>query len=433
MQEIIPGLEKLWSGVAAQDHQVILCEDFDVKRDLIHFLEADIIVVTAFNASVAKVLTVTRETLSIDTPWLFYLHNQATIGLWPLYHWNMGELLRSSDQFISTCSRDAECFNQLFVDKKAVVIPFHYFPLALQEGEVGDYNIKSDDYVFVGRLSSQKNLHTLLISFGFLENQKSQLHFFGQEDGLGSPNMGTKDTKYLAELKALCENLNINSRVHFHGFVKREVIELILLQEKPIFISPSLHSDENFGMAAMRALHAGCRAVLSDWGGHYDFGKNYKNQVELVKVHIGPCGPFINPKELAEAMGKSTSVKTIVPQANANYKLENIQALAQKLISSLSKNDCSKLKKTLLLEETLKRVTMFHNPPTGKIFESYEDKLAHSYFKAYGAKESLVDETSGHLLPWVKKVDSQYKISDPHRGNFSLKSEIELKKSGYIY
>ena len=78
------------------------------------------------------------------------------------------------------------------------------------------------------------------------------------------------DGPYREELEYLCEQLRINSRVQFHGWIENGSTEQLgFLKRTTIYISASHF--ENCPMAVLEAMAAGCYPLLSDIEGHRQF------------------------------------------------------------------------------------------------------------------------------------------------------------------
>lgn len=434
MQEIIPALEKSWSLGAKELGYEVLTLVADEKKipSSVHqqLLHVDAIFITAFNVSIAQKLVLLRKRIFIDAPWIFQLHNQATIGLWPVFHWGMGELLTTKDVFISTSSRDAHCFQALFENAKAEIIPFP----ALHQPNTKRENKRR--FCYVGRVSEQKNLHTLLWAYHLYRQKggEASLDIMGGEDGLGSPNMGMKGEGYLSFLKKTCQGLGLENDVHFLGLQKREQLHEYWVNQDCVMVTPSLHSDENFGMALMQALCYGHCAVATDWGGHTDFAKYFSQQVILLKVYESSTGPYLDVEEFSEALLMAEKLGPKNANIPENYRLESVVDQAKNLLlKTVEKKDCvqAKLRATELLHKVLERVETYQSHKNGQIFESYHDSLAHVFFKLYGMENKRgVTQKVGHA-PWCQKKGEKVIVQNPHRGE-RVQSKEQGQETGDI-
>lgn len=188
MEEIITWIEETWSKWA-QDNSIecqwINVDEVSFKEIAKYCLHSDKILVTCFNLKMASVLSGLRGKLGIDTPWIFYLHGLASFGCWPLYRWQVGQHLTMKDSFVVSCQRDLAQVRLIFPEIKTHIIPF-----SLTLPEVIEPKAKGNKkkFAFIGRISSQKNLHRLILATSILSID-FELHIFGERRFLWfSPN-----------------------------------------------------------------------------------------------------------------------------------------------------------------------------------------------------------------------------------------------------
>ena len=435
MQEIITWIEEVWvkwSDSRSVDCQWINVDETNFKEIAKHCLHSDKIIITCFNLKMASVLAGLRGKLSINTPWIFYLHGLASFGCWPLYRWNVGELLNSNDVFVGSCQRDVSQVRIVFPTIKTFIIPFS-LPLPSHIKSKPKPKIKK--LAFIGRISSQKNLHGLIIAASLLQ-QDFELHFFGKEDFYGSPLMGFRDQEYLDFLKNLASEQGISERVIFHGFMDRVAIENIMNDEEWIFVAPSIHSDENFGMAAFRCLLNGHRVILSDWGGHADYPAYFPDQVRLVKVYHSPIGPWISINELSSALSQdfNSSVNIVSPSYYSEDKVH--EAFDQ--LMNISEDRALSIPTNPILETLLSNRERYlqenHSSDGSRLYENYADPVKNPFFFAYAGGEWRKNETQNNrIVSWVKVTDTAFQVSDPHRGKFTLSKKEDLAQMGLTY
>lgn len=440
MQEIIPFLCLSWEKTQDKNNRVYTFdvdeESFAEKKDI--FLKADQIVLSCFTPNVARVAAFLRFDLSLNIRFFIHVHNQASIAFWPFRVWGRPDLFQQHDVFISSCSRDVDCIKNTYPSAQIEILPFSYGRIA--EDPIPFPPLAEQvPFVFIGRLSSQKNLHTLLLSLHLLQKKYEKMNwhftFIGSADHLGSPNMGFKDNKYDEYLKKLTSVLDLKDKVTFMGQLQRREIDQFLANKKVIFVSPSLHSDENFGMAAFNSLIGGHHAVLSDWGGHADFKEKFPTQVLLTKVK---SGPVIEPNQLATDLYQSLLLyrNENVKKVDQYYSMQNI---IDKNKSFLKKEWCleSELEATENSDLILKRAKHSISLSQQKIFNSYSDPLKNAYFESYGMTKDQLHFKGSFLVPWVEETENLYKIFDPHRGCQNLEKTLESKKylfeQGYFY
>lgn len=400
MEEIIPYIRELWRDFTVDFDKyklsIISVDENRPTQYLQELVSSDFIVVSCFNSSMAQWLRIIREKMHIQSPWIFYLHNQATIGLWPLYELGVGKLLSQSDFFIGTCPGDQLCMELCFERANVLIHPFskkglENLPTQKMPSEVSDI-------VFIGRVSRQKNLETLIRSFSKLATLRPDLllHLYGKEDHLGWPNMGIRPQgSYLKELKDLVDDLGLTNQVLFHGFVKREEIQKHWENRPFLFCTPSLHSDENFGMAALMALEMGGRLVLSRWGGHINYGSSLPEIVHCVDVYHDGSKLYIREEELTSALksglqqcdyDEETSFFSYVQAlSHLNDIFVEVQGSASVNTPLNTSLRLTEFGRKLLMQRKRFRTQRGHG--TQKVFADEADPLAIEFFKCYGAKE----------------------------------------------
>lgn len=446
MQEIIPFIVETWKATQSVNNQVRVI-NIDQEKLASYFkdlIETSTIVFTCFTPQLFRIAAYVRNDLKLNCKFIIHLHNQATIACWPIRYWGGADLIQSRDQFISSCSRDSECLKITYPEASSHIIPFSY-KKASRENVFSPPDEKETPFIFIGRISSQKNIHTALLAFKHLKaekpNAKWSFHIYGQEDRLGSPNMGISESGYLDYLIELCQNLELKENVIFHGYQDREDIKKVLNQRRHIFISASLHSDENFGMAVFQGLINNHSAVLSDWGGHTDFKIYFEDQVELVKVYRTSNGPTVNPVELMSGIEKSMDAYsafrgTRLPE---HYSFNSIvqKNLAVLLSESVS---IQNQKSTSISDEIYEVVANQNLSANPVIFESYKDKRVQPFLESYGMKHDLKkydQKNKSYIAPWVKTQGDTIIVNDYHKGQQSRRTDGTenswLYEQGYLY
>lgn len=438
MQEIIPSIENLWLGLNSSEITVerICVDDLNLKEHIPRFLAADKFVVTAFNLKIVRAFEVIKKVLNHSGQTFFYVHNMATIGCWPLNFWKFSDLLTTNDVFVVSCKRDISSLKSNYENCRSILTPFTYTDHVANTKKIKVEKDEDADFVFVGRVSAQKNLHSLIWGFShFIKKNKtsSKLIIYGKEDDLGSPNMGMDCANYMDHLKALVTKLELTERVIFKGFVAREVISEDLARKDHIMVSPSLHSDENFGMAAFKYLISGKRCILSDWGGHSDYISSFSDQLELIAVKDSDLGPVVSAMDINRAMENISSKNNYEPHFPVQYSLESIH---ETLLSALAyEQEASKLiihsHSKGILDKQEEYASSTENKFNERIFEDYKDLLSKEFFSHYGmierSREELFDRNLYQLAPWLEIKKSTLVGHDFHKGAIS----VELDKGTF--
>ena len=167
-----------------------------------------------------------REKLQIDSPFYFYLHGLATIALWPLERFGVLQLFNANDLFIATCDGDINSMKISFNNARTAKIPFTLVNTLVPS----ELRIAKLPFIFIGRISPQKNLDSLIKSYAKLDKATQEEHpliIYGNEDHLGYPNLGILEHFYLQKLKQLASKLNVENQCQFRGFLAREKIQEI--------------------------------------------------------------------------------------------------------------------------------------------------------------------------------------------------------------
>ncbi|HAR43984.1 MAG TPA: hypothetical protein DCS07_15340 [Bdellovibrionales bacterium] len=446
MQEIIPALEQLWVEAARPERHrvsVLNADEASFSKILQACLSADQIVFTCFTVKLARIGQLLREKCSLDCRYILYLHQLATIGCWPLHEWGLAQVLRSSDLFLSSCRKDADTLKLSFASPDVRVLPFTIFdfPETRTRARASFEPATPVSLIYAGRISAQKNLHTLLQALSLLALRRPELEFkldiYGSEDNLGSPNMGLESRGYALFLTELNHRLGLEHQVRFGGMLPREALHERLWSKPCIFISPSLHSDENFGMAAFRSLCLGNLAVLSDWGGHADFDQCFPGQVFYAPVRESSAGPFIHPEELSALISEaSKKARTGSFQLPANYTPSAIsEALLKIALEPKAKSAPLQATDTSRALLANRKHYLNDSPKMSKIFASYEDPLAKLFFRAYGMipKPATTAPSPLALVPWAQRENGEITIVDPHRGNFSFSNIDKAAEYGFAH
>ena len=432
MQEVLPEIIKSWENTANQRHQVsvVNIEKKEWHTVFKRIIKADNIVFSCYTPELFKLAKILRFKMGLNSRFIVHLFNHSTIACWPMRYFGGENIFRSSDIFISSCSRDRRCLKLTFPQANSVTIPFILTRIFHEACPMK--MAKIIPFIFIGRLASQKQLHTLLFSFFLLKKKHPEilwkLKLVGEADNFGSPNMGIVEKDYLNELKRLCEALSISDRVEFVGQQSRGQINRILAKNRYIFTSASLHSDENFGIAAFQALMKGHLAVLSDWGGHSDFKLHFRKQVFLCPVKRTSIGPAIQAHQLCSKLVGAIQVYGTKPIRHRPdyYKEERITQMNLKLALSPQQNGkplrASRMANQILIRARHSIKRKEKGKKNFSIFSGYDDPIAKRFFEVYGMKFSLRPRYSRKLIlqPWVVLDETRIHIYDTHKGYRSM-------------
>jgi glycosyltransferase involved in cell wall biosynthesis len=440
MQEVIPAVERIWTGIgqSGRENVRMLCVPLapGIEQDLqTSASQLKRIVITAVTPETVKIALLLRLQMKVDAPMIIYIFGDSTEGFHAFGA--LTDVLTEEDMFVVSSEAEAAATRCSFPNAEVSVIPIPLVDRFKMNGGDRDTRLKDARLAYVGRVSEQKNLHTLLFALWILHTShgrlpKITLEVYGGEDNLGSPNMGLKFPNYGMYLQGLTELLGLDRMVTWHGFKSRDWLFDNVHLEPHILVSPTLHSDENFGSSVLASLVNGHQVVTTAWGGHFGFQEWFSRQLILVPVRRSTMGPVVDPFLLANAILRAINRMSTVAvrdasldQVRAEFSESRVTARTLEIFSRTGGKSVP-LKRSTIQHDIDERRNLFGG--TRKIYENYEDPIAQIFFEAYGMKEPLTfQEQSSYILPpWMSYSDNVLRIVDPHRGNqtFSLDARI---------
>lgn len=394
MQEIIPSILETWEFLRKKSNKINLStvntDKLDLNLLLREGIKSDFIVIPCFNQNIARSLVFIKEKFKIDTPLIFYIHGFASIGCWPLLEWGFESFLDKKDIFIVTCKRDIKQLGLSLHTQNIFKVPFYIKTL---ENKLEKNRSDTINFYTISRISEQKNIEVLLYALNMLKKKKDfefKFQVFGKEDHLGHPNLGLKSANYLDQLKSLTHKLDLSKEVIFHGFIDREQIPKHFTAGNNIFLSASLHSDENFGVSVFRALSRGHNCIISDWGGHRDYLEHFPALVRLVKTTVNKSGPHVEYQLFYQCLIYALEDKSYInrsPYRPSYYCLEKISLSLNSLLESSKKN--KKFSFTPLAKQIYKNRLYFKeknkNNKDCQIYSNHYDPLMHLIYSEYSS------------------------------------------------
>lgn len=437
MQEIVPAIERVWGHLLLAGKAKVESFRTDLAaehRQLVRRGTAsapDLIVVVAATASSVRTLVHLRTQVWRGTRAAIYIHGDATTGFEALRDFKT--LLRKSDSFIVSCEAEAAATKISYPDASTVISPFalqpgfHFNLDALHEAQNAGRELPVREVVYVGRVSEQKNLPTLLVAIWALRHMTGRRHgvilnVYGEEDGHGSPNMGMTFDNYKEYLKGLVRRLGIGHLVRWHGFMDRKWVFENVHSSPHVLVTPSLHADENFGASVFASLNAGAQVVATRWGGHRDYEQPYAANLRLVPVLGSQRGPFVNPFTLAELLDDA-----LLSQLRPVDKLGLTEANASFSEAAIADRTWRGIQEAATSSEALGESQHQHALEMQReefgngrhIFRGYSDPLALATFKAYGMHSPAEwDLARTYVVPIGAEIDGAgIVIRDPHRGD----------------
>lgn len=244
---------------------------------------------------------------------IFVVHHSA-------YHMNGCSFF--SKEFLLSYIKTRLCFlfNNISVSKfvsnslsaKSKIIPNIYNNYAIKRMKIK----KKKDFVFCGRLVSDKGTGILLKAFSkvIMKKNRSTLTIIGN---------GPELKKLKREATKLC----LNNNIHFTGNLS-DKIKNLKLNEHYCMVVPSLWN-EPFGSVALEGLATTQHVISSNKGG--------------LPEAIENCGKLINPnvKKLSQAMLNFLEYKKIINQKKLKNHIEKCE-------KKLSKHQCDFIAKEYL-------------------------------------------------------------------------------------
>lgn len=442
MQEVIPAVERVWTGIGQSERENVRMFRVPLAPEIEQSLQTSAsqlkrIVITAVTPGTVRIALLLRLQMKVAAPMIIYISGDSTEGFHAFGA--LADVLTERDMFVVSCEAEAVATRCCFPNAQVIVIPFPLVDQFKVNGGERDTRPKAARVAYVGRVSEQKNLHTLLFVLWILRTSYGRvpritLDVYGGEDNLGSPNMGLKYPNYGTYLQGLAELLGVDHMVTWHGFKSRDWLFDNVHLEPHILVSPTLHSDENFGSSVLASLVNGHQVVTTAWGGHFGFQEWFSQQLILVPVHRSTKGPVVDPVLLANAILRAINrMSTIVvkdctlDRARAAFSESTVTTRTLEMLSRPGGKPVS-LKKSPTQRHIDEQRALFGG--TRKIYANYEDPVAQIFFEAYGMKAPLTfQEQSSYILPpWTSYANHVLRVDDPHRGHQSFSLDATISK-----
>ncbi len=256
---------------------------------------------------------------------VYYMPNISLKGIWPLLINPRKKWIVSQNDFSLTRSINFLSLLKLFLIKfstKNISVSKSVAKSLHTSSEI-IYNCYDDavfttqnfvertlDFVFVGRLVSQKGCDILIKACAGL-NQAFKLTIIG-------------DGPEMEKLKLLAEKLCLTDQINFAGTLDSADIATILNQHK-VLIVPS-KTKEGFGIVVLEGLACGCKIIAADAGGLAEAAGNFGKLFEPGNVQQLNC----LLKEVLQNNNQPNYNTNEIKQYLSNYKK---QVVAQKYLS----------------------------------------------------------------------------------------------------
>ena len=219
-------------------------------------------------------------------------------------------------------------------------------------------NGEGKNFLYTGRFSAQKNIIFLIKSFEqFLKISGSDAHLYlaGTFDDMAYPFFGIYYpqgfTQYQFEQELESYDDLTRSRIHFLGNLASDEL-YDYYQACDVFVSLSLHNDEDYGMSPAEALCCGMPLILSNWGGYASFCLP-DTPTDLVQVKVVDSFYQIDYSNFIKLL-VAYDQKTITDEVRVKLSLEG--------------------KERFGMESNVERLLKIHSEPIG-IFSHWNKKF----------------------------------------------------------
>jgi len=220
-----------------------------------------------------------REQLEYKPPLVCFLLGTISRGgaeLLRLRHY-----LKSTDVLVGNCSGDVEIAKMFFKNGKVRNLPFsfdestfHPVEESHRQALKAELGFQQSDRIllYAGRITLEKNLHTLLRMFSVLQRLMPNLHLVivGDLERIPFIEFGVYPVDITGMFTRLLSDLQLDSkRVHFLGHKSAaRTRDFYIIAD--VLVNLTLHHDENFGFAQVEAMACGTPVIGTKWGGLKD-------------------------------------------------------------------------------------------------------------------------------------------------------------------
>src|SRR5437867_3586290 len=201
------------------------------------------------------------------SPTLVFAHGNLPVGATLLTR--RRPRLKSTDVVVVNSTSDRAIFERIVLGPGPCcellpfgVDPSFFEPLPPERASAARtaLGVGPDDFalLYAGRVNLQKNLHSLLLLFRDLAaaEPRARLLLAGAEDSIPPPFSDATNVGYQASLQDLVRRWGLEERVRFLGPLEDDALR-DALAASDVFVTLSLHSNENFGLAPVEAMAAG--------------------------------------------------------------------------------------------------------------------------------------------------------------------------------
>ena len=265
---------------APKSIQETLCADFVRQCDLI---------IGRIDDQVLE----TREQCERRPPIIGFLMGIMSRGAAEMATWS--KYLRSTDIIVGNCDGDVDITSKFFTNAKIRKLPFSideatFGPIDEQRRQAirAEMRFKPTDKILLypGRITLEKNLHTLFRIFSVLQDLVPDIHLVlaGDPFTIQFSAMGVYPLNSGATLMKLMNQLQIKTeQVHFLGSKSSSQLR-DLYAMSDIVVNLTLHHDENFGLSQVESIACGTPVIGTSWGGLKDTIKHEETGYQISTV-----------------------------------------------------------------------------------------------------------------------------------------------------
>ena len=194
----------------------------------------------------------------------------------PIYRY-----LKSTDVLVGNCSGDVEIAARVFKNCQARILPFvfdestfHPVQKSQREALKTELGFQKSDRIllYAGRVTLEKNLHTLLRVFSIVQQRFPDVHLVIVGDLAYVPfrEFGVFPVDIMSVINKPLTELQLNTeRIHFVGAKNpAQLRDYYIIAD--VLVNLTLHHDENFGFAQVEAMACGTPVIGTKWGGLKD-------------------------------------------------------------------------------------------------------------------------------------------------------------------
>lgn len=221
----------------------------------------------------------TRDSVSKNTPYIWFPFGSVPRGLPDLV--NYWQHFKTTDLLVVNCAADLKIMRKFFDNAQLRLLPFVFdesvfYPLdeTTRQAMRASLGFGAGDriLVYAGRLTLEKNVHTLLKIFRVVQDLLPNAHLVVAGQGAENPfpEFGVFPVNMRNTLVRTIHKLGLaQERLHFVGAKNADELRG-LYNLADVLINLTLLHDECFGLGQVEAMACGTPVVGTNWGGLKD-------------------------------------------------------------------------------------------------------------------------------------------------------------------